>query len=77
MNTTVHIGMVLKFEYTGFIIDWCTKVRNGMRHNACKIVGRKVLESKTDRISLGPFIEASAANNKAGEAAAVEDLMLP
>ena len=69
--------MVLKFEYTGFIIDWCTKVVNGAMHNACRMVGRKLLESNTDRIVLGPFIEASAANIKGGEAAAMEDLMLP
>ena len=51
---------------------------NGIRQNVCERTGlsRKV-ESNDEIISFGAFIEANAANDSGGKAAAMEDLTLP
>lgn len=53
-------------------------MRNGRRQHACKVMGlSRKLESNEEMIELGPFVEASAAKIKGGEAATMEDLMSP
>lgn len=70
--------MVLKFKCSGFTIDWCINVKNGRRQHACKATGlSRKLESSDEMIARGPFVEASAAKIKGGDAAAMEDLMSP
>ena len=51
---------------------------NGIRQNVCKRMGlsRKAV-SNDEMISFGAFIEARAANNSGGKAAAMDDLALP